>query len=80
MHFLTHPACSPCLNPIEHIWNLLKRRLAALRPRPTTQDALFEAAMALWDDMDQGMIDRLIMSMPARIEATIKAEGGYIPY
>lgn len=80
MRFMDHPPSSPCLNPIEHVWMLLKRRLAALCPRPTTQEALFDAAVALWDEMDQGMIDRLIMSMPDRIQAVVEAEGGYINY
>lgn len=80
MRFLEHPPSSPCLNPIEHVWMLLKRRLASLRPRPTTQDALFEAAVAIWAEIDQEVIDRLIMSMPDRIKAVVDAEGGYIPY
>lgn len=80
MSFLPHPPSSPCLNPIENVWNILKRRLAALRPRPTSQDAIFEAAQRIWDEIPQADIDRLIMGMPRRLEAVIAAEGGYIKY
>lgn len=80
MRFLPHPPCSPCLNPIENLWSNLKRRLARLNPRPTTQEALFAAASELWDAYDQGEIDRLIMSMPHRMKATISANGGHIKY
>lgn len=80
MRFLDHPPSSPCLNPIEHVRNLLKRKLAALNPRPTSQEALFEEAVRIWNEIPQELIDRLIVSMPERIEAAHKAEGGYIPY
>lgn len=80
MRFLAHPPSSPCLNPIEHVWNCLKRKLAALQPRPTSQTALFEEAVKIWEEIPQELIDRLIMSMPDRIDAVVEAEGGYIPY
>lgn len=80
MRFLGHPPCSPCLNPIEHVWNILKRRLAQLVPRPTTQEALFAAAQEIWASIEQRKIDRLIDSMNGRIEACISADGGYINY
>lgn len=80
MRFLAHPPSSPCLNPIEHVWNLLKRRLAAVNPRPTTQEGLFAAAEEIWASIPQEKIDRLINSMPDRIEACISANGGYIDY
>lgn len=80
MRYLEHPPSSPCLNPIEHLWNLLKRRLARLQPRPTSSDALFDAAVQIWNEYPQETIDRLIMSMPDRLQAVISAEGGYIDY
>lgn len=80
LRFLPHPPSSPCLNPIEHIWTVLKRRLASLVPRPTTKEALFAAAEQMWQEIPQEMIDRLIMSMPTRLEAVLAAQGGYIPY
>lgn len=80
LRFLPHPPSSSCLNPIGHLWNLLKRRLAALRPRPLTPDALHVAAIVIWDEFDQEMIDRLIMSMPTKIAAVIESEGSWSPY
>lgn len=80
MRFLDHPACSPCLNPIEPVWNLLKRKLAALRPRPTTQEGLFREAERIWKEIPQAKIDSLILSMPKRIQDVIDAKGGYIDY
>lgn len=45
-----------------------------------TPDALYEAAVVIWDELDQEMIDRLIMSMPRRLDAVIESESGWIPY
>lgn len=80
MRFLPHPPCSPCLNPIEHVWNYLKRKLDEYRPAPSNSEEMFEVASKLWDDIPQSYIDRLIDSMVDRIEAVIKVDGGYIPY
>lgn len=81
MCFLPHPPSSPpCLNPIKPVSNILKHRVASLRPLPTTPDALYETAVVIWDELDQEMIDRLNMSMPRRLDAVIEAEGGWIPH
>lgn len=80
MRFLDHPASSPCLNPIENVWTILKRKLAALRPRPTSHDALFEAAQKIWMEIPQATLDRLVMSMPDRLQKVVDAKGGYIDY
>ncbi|GFW68771.1 transposable element Tcb2 transposase [Trichonephila clavipes] len=48
------PACSPDLNPIEHVWDILGRRIAA-RPRPpaTVRD-LEIALLEEWNSIPKG--------------------------
>ncbi|GFW49010.1 transposable element Tcb2 transposase [Trichonephila clavipes] len=57
------PACSPDLNSIEHVWDMLGRRIAA-RPRPpaTVRD-LEIALLEEWNIIPQSLIDNLIASM-----------------
>ncbi|GFU63750.1 transposable element Tcb2 transposase [Trichonephila clavipes] len=60
------PACSPDLNPIEHVWDMLGRRIAA-RPRsPATVRDLEIALLAEWNSIPQSLIDNLIASMANR--------------
>ncbi|GFW30096.1 transposable element Tc3 transposase [Trichonephila clavipes] len=61
------PVCSPDLNPIEHVWDMLGRRIAA-RPRPpaTVRD-LEIALLEEWNSIPQSLIDNLIASMANRI-------------
>ncbi|GFU24452.1 transposable element Tc3 transposase [Trichonephila clavipes] len=60
------PAYSPDLNPVEHVWDMLGRRIAA-RQLPST--CLSELRRELLDEMcniPQDQIDNLILSMPRR--------------
>ncbi|GFY17991.1 transposable element Tcb2 transposase [Trichonephila clavipes] len=52
------PACSPDLNPIEHVWDMIGRRIAA-RPRPpaTVRD-LEIALLEEWNSIPQSLIDK----------------------
>ncbi|GFT90643.1 uncharacterized protein TNCV_3128181 [Trichonephila clavipes] len=57
------PTCSPDLNPIEHVWDMLGRRIAA-RPRlPATVRDLEIALLEEWNSIPQSLIDNLIASM-----------------
>ncbi|GFW58392.1 succinate--hydroxymethylglutarate CoA-transferase [Trichonephila clavipes] len=60
-------ACSPDLNPIEHVWDILGRRIAA-RPRPpaTVRD-LEIALLEEWNSIPQSLIDNLIASMAKQL-------------
>ena len=74
------PAQSPDLNPIEHLWFLLKRRLAAY-PEPAKGILdLWERIQEEWYKIEVGECQRLIESMPRRVQEVIKAKGGYTSY
>ncbi|GFT32316.1 transposable element Tc1 transposase [Trichonephila clavipes] len=59
------PARSPDLNPIEHVWDFLGKRLAALTLPPVTIRELRLALQDEWAAMPQQLIDTLILSMGA---------------
>ncbi|GBN48118.1 Transposable element Tc3 transposase [Araneus ventricosus] len=60
------PAYSPDLNPIEHVWDMLGRRIAARQPPPTYLPELRRALLDEWCNIPQDQIDNLILSMPRR--------------
>ncbi|GFX58358.1 transposable element Tcb2 transposase [Trichonephila clavipes] len=74
------PTCSPDLNQIEHVWELLGRRIAA-RPRPpaTVQD-LEIALLEEWNSIPQSLTNNLIASMANRCAAVLAVRGDYTPY
>ncbi|GFV16930.1 transposable element Tc3 transposase [Trichonephila clavipes] len=57
------PARSPDLNPIEHVWDFLGRRLAARTLPPVTIREFRLALQDEWSAMPQQLIDTLILSM-----------------
>ncbi|GBM34711.1 Transposable element Tcb1 transposase [Araneus ventricosus] len=74
------PAYSPDLNPIEHVWNMLDRRIAARQPPPTCLPELRRALPDEWCNIPQDQIDNLILSMPRRCKACIASSGRHAPY
>ncbi|GFW04583.1 transposable element Tc3 transposase [Trichonephila clavipes] len=74
------PARSPDLNPIEHVWDFLGRRLAARTLPPVTIRELRLALQIKWAAMPQQLIDTLILSMGRRCETCLAVRGDHIPY
>ncbi|GFT24737.1 transposable element Tcb2 transposase [Trichonephila clavipes] len=74
------PARSPDLNPIEHVWDFLGRRLAARTLSPVTILELRLALQDEWAAMLQQVIDTLILSMGRRYETCLEVRGDHIPY
>ncbi|GFW04447.1 transposable element Tcb2 transposase [Trichonephila clavipes] len=60
------PACSPDMNPIEHVWDALGRRVTGRQPSPQTLQELERALLEEWDRIPQLVINSLIDSMPQR--------------
>lgn len=77
---LPWPACSPDLNPIEHIWAIIKQRLGQYRRKPTSRAAMYEAIQNEWDRLTYDEILAIVDSMPRRIQACIEANGGVTKY
>ncbi|KFM72124.1 Transposable element Tcb1 transposase, partial [Stegodyphus mimosarum] len=69
------PAFSPDLNPVEHVWDMLGRRVAARQPPPTCLLELRRALLFEWCNIPQDQIDNLILSMPRRCTDCIASSG-----
>ena len=77
---LDWPAQSPDLNPIEHLWFLLKQRLKCYNVPPKGTHELWDRVVVEWNRIEAGECQRLIESMPRRVAAVIKAKGGSTKY
>ncbi|GFU66398.1 transposable element Tcb2 transposase [Trichonephila clavipes] len=74
------PVRSPDLNPIDHVWDFLGRRLAARTLPPVTIRELRLALQDEWAAMPQQLIVTLILSMGRRCETCLAVRGDHIPY
>ena len=74
------PAQSPDINPIEHLWHHLKRRLAEYEIPPKGILELWDRVEEEWNKIPSKVCQNLIESMPRHVEAVIKAKGGYTKY
>ena len=77
---LSWPAQSPDLNPIEHLWHHLKRKLGEYERQPSGILELWERVEKEWDEIGAEVCQELIKSMPRRVAAVVKAKGGYTKY
>ena len=77
---MTWPSQSPDMNPIEHIWSTVKRRLNDYDQPPAGILDLWERVQEVWNKLTQDDCLRVIDSMLRRIEALLKAKGKWTDY
>ena len=77
---LPWPAQSPDMNPIEHLWDYLKRKLKEYPDRPRGILDLWERVEVEWNKIEPEVCQNLIESMPRRVAAVMKAKGGPTKY
>ena len=61
------PALSPDMNPIEHLWDEVKRRVRAREQGPNNIAELKIALEEEWEAIPQGLVKKLIRSMRNRM-------------
>ncbi|GFV70678.1 transposable element Tc1 transposase [Trichonephila clavipes] len=71
MQPLPRPANSPDMLPIEHVWDLVGRRLARDPCPAASKDELWLRVQAIWNSFPQAHIQNMFDSMPRRIAALI---------
>jgi len=81
------PPYSPDLNPIEHIWSLLKHlmhkfysHLYKLKGEQIVKKELEEAIVHCWELLKSPIFQSLAESMVDRVQAVIEADGWYTKY
>ncbi|GFV75765.1 transposable element Tcb2 transposase [Trichonephila clavipes] len=70
------PAYSSDLNPIEHVWDVFGRRIAAPLHHPENTQQLKQNLIEEWTLLPQEMLHQLVLSMRRRCEATIAVKDG----
>src|SRR6185369_310511 len=77
---LPWPAQSPDLNPIENLWQDLKRRLRMRNLKPRNKIELFNLLKEEWFNTKSERINKLIDSMTRRVNSVLKNKGNPTRY
>jgi hypothetical protein len=77
---LKWPAQSPDLNPIEHLWHHLKKKLGEYEEPAHSVTELWDRVQVEWERIPKEKCQKLIESMPRRLAAVVRAKGGYTKY
>lgn len=78
INVMSWPSQSPDMNPIEHLWDHLKRKIKARLPKNYTE--LKRIAQEEWHGISPDFCRNLVESMPDRAYALWLAKGGHTSY
>ena len=77
---LPWPPNSPDISIIENLWDHLERRIRARNPLPWSEAELWVALQEEWYQIDVSFIEKLYTSLPQRVLAVYRANGGNTEY
>ncbi len=69
---------SPDLNPFEHLWGILKRKVEERKVSSIHQ--LRDIVMEEWKRTPVATCEALVNSMPKRVKAVLENYGGHTKY
>ncbi|KAF9441595.1 transposable element Tcb2 transposase [Macrolepiota fuliginosa MF-IS2] len=71
---------SPDLNPIEQLWTCVKKKLGEYENHPLSIHELRKRIDIEWKKIPASVCQNLVDSMPRRVQAVLRAKGGYTKY
>ena len=82
MHLKTlrWPSKSPDMNPIEHVWSHMKRKIQQQSPPPQNLEQLCQAMKNCWNEIPHAFLRRLVLSMPRRVNSLLVSRGSNTRY
>ena len=72
------PSMSPDLNPVEHLWGILKRKVEVRKVSNIRQ--ICDVVMEEWKSIPVATCEALVNSMPRRIKSVLDNDGGHTKY
>lgn len=73
INVLEWPPQSPDLNPIEHLWDEMDRKVK--KSQRTSMKVFKNALKQTWDEIDSATLQNLVNSIPKRLKEVIKNRG-----
>jgi transposase len=80
INVLPWPSKLPDLNPIEHLWDHLDKRVRQRQHLPQTINQLCQMLQQEWRTIPRNNVRKLIESIPRRRWAELAARGGHTRY
>ena len=80
VNVLPRPAFSPDLSPIEHLCDVLDRRVGKRQSQPTSHDELGQALTVEWENIAIRQVNGLVDQLQAPTEKSCKENRGHSRY
>jgi hypothetical protein len=74
LKMLNWPPNSHDLNPLKNLWMICKDKVQSMN-RPKNKNQMWDAVSAAWESIPMETLQKLVASMPNRMQAIIVVEG-----